>query len=50
MNADAVNFEARSGPVGGVGDQGQIEARNTAHISVVDAPEQTTALIDSFLR
>ena len=30
--------------------QGRFEVLNTAHISVVDAPEQTTALIDSFLR
>ena len=30
--------------------QGRFEVLDTAHISVVDAPEQTTALIDSFLR
>lgn len=30
--------------------QGRFEVLDTAHISVVDAPEETTALIDSFLR
>lgn len=30
--------------------QGRFEVLETAHISVVDAPEQTTALIDGFLR
>jgi 3-oxoadipate enol-lactonase len=29
--------------------RGRFEVLNTAHISVVDAPEQTTALIDDFL-
>jgi 3-oxoadipate enol-lactonase len=30
--------------------QGRFEVLDTAHISVVDAPEETTALIDSFLQ
>jgi 3-oxoadipate enol-lactonase len=29
---------------------GRFEALDTAHISVVDAPDETTALIDAFLR
>jgi hypothetical protein len=30
--------------------KGRFEALDTAHISVVDAPDETTALIDAFLR